>query len=91
MKPKKKKVVKKKVKVKKIGYDHHRRHYGRPYHSYWRRPVYFRPPPVITQPVYSVVRSPTVESDDSSSSVRTILGVGLVAGLVALIIMALKN
>ncbi len=86
MKPKRKKVVKKKVKVQKIGYGHRGHH-----HHHWRRPVYFRPPPVITQPVYTVVERPTVESDDSSSTVRTVLGIGLVAGLVALIVMALKR
>ena len=84
MKPKRKKVVKKKVIVQKIGYGH------RGHHN-WRRPVYFRPPPVITRPVYTVVERPTVESDDSSSTVRTVLGIGLVAGLVALIVMALKR
>jgi len=87
---KKRKVVKKTVNVQKIGYGHRGRHHGR-HHSYWRRPVYFRPPPVITRPVYTVVERPTVESDDSSSTVRTVLGVGLVAGLVALIVMALKR
>ena len=89
---KKGKVVKKKVKVQKIGYGGHRgRHHNRPHHSYWRRPVYFRPPPVITRPVYTVVERPTVPTDDSSSTVRTIVGVGLVASLVALIVMALKR
>ena len=92
---KKRKVVKKTVNVQKIGYGHrgrhHGRHHDRPHHSFWRRPVYFRPPPVITRPVYTVVERPTVEPDDSSSTIRTVMGVGLVASFVALIVMALKR
>tara|TARA_B100002019_G_C20908328_1_gene421548 strand:- start:231 stop:491 length:261 start_codon:yes stop_codon:yes gene_type:complete len=86
MKPKKKKVVKKKVRIQKIGYGRPRRYYG------WRRPIYYNPPPIVTRPVYNIVRkSPPAPSGLDSPLVRSVLGVGLIAAMVTIIIMALKR
>mgnify|MGYP006152697405 FL=1 len=88
---KKGKVIKKKVVIQKIGYGGHGGHRGhRGHHSYWRRPAYFRPPPIITQPVYTVVERPS-DSMDDSSIVKSVLGIGLIISMITLIIVGLKR
>jgi hypothetical protein len=93
------KVIKNKVVIQKIGYGNgrHNRHRYRSGNSYWRRPAYFRPPPIITQPVYNIVERPSVTSDSyddssgDSSMVKGVIGIGLIISMITLIIVGLKR
>lgn len=84
MKPKKKKVIKKKVNIQKINY-------GRPRRYYRRRPLYYRPPPVITRPVYTYVERSNNNVSYDNSILRNILGFFLVVVMICLIIFSVKR